>query len=61
MLGAMADGLVLTRRESERGVHETAQRAGGGAGAGVVRHYVGYEEWAELGSGAGRWRARVSP
>jgi len=41
----MADGLVLTRRASERGVHETAQRAGAGAGAAVVRHYVGYEEW----------------
>jgi AraC-like DNA-binding protein len=42
----VADGLVLTRRESERGVHETAQRAGGGASADLVRHYVGYEEWA---------------
>jgi len=42
----MADGLVLTRRVSERGVHETAQRAGG-AGVAVVRSYVGYEEWAE--------------
>jgi AraC-like DNA-binding protein len=47
MLGSMADGLVLTRRESERGVHETAQRAGEGAGAELVRHYVGYEEWAD--------------
>jgi len=46
----MADGLVLTRRMSERGVHETAQRAGGGAGGSVVvRHYVGYEEWPESG------------
>ena len=46
----MADGLVLTRRMSERGVHETAQRAGGGAGGPVVvRHYVGYEEWPESG------------
>ena len=45
----MADGLVLTRRLSERGVHETAQRPGGGTGAAVVRHYVGYEEWAESG------------
>ena len=44
----MADGLVLTRRVSERGVYETAQRAGG-AGAAVVRIYVGYEEWAEAG------------
>ena len=34
--GAMADGLVLTRRVSERGVHETAQRAGG-AGAAARR------------------------
>jgi AraC-like DNA-binding protein len=45
----MADGLVLTRRESERGVHETAQRAGRAGGdcvTGVVRQYVGYEEWA---------------
>ena len=47
--GAMADGLVLTRRVSERGVHETAQRAGGASGAAVVRHYVGYEEWPESG------------
>ena len=45
----MADGLVLTRRLSERGVHETAQRAGRASGAGVVRHYVGYEEWPEAG------------
>ena len=45
----MADGLVLTRRLSERGVHETAQRAGSAAGAGVVSQYVGYEEWAEPG------------
>ena len=43
----MADGLVLTRRLSERGAHETAQRAGGGSSAAVVRHYVGYEEWPE--------------
>jgi hypothetical protein len=41
----MADALALTRRVSERGVHEMVQRAGG-AGATVVRHYVGYEEWA---------------
>ncbi len=45
----MADGLVLTRRLSERGVHETAQRAGGGPSAAVVRHYVGYEEWPVAG------------
>ena len=45
----MADGLVLTRRLTERGVHETAQRAAGGAAAGVVTQYVGYEEWAESG------------
>ncbi len=45
----MADGLVLTRRLSERGVHETAQRAGHAPGAGVVRHYVGYEEWPQSG------------
>ncbi len=43
----MADGLVLTRRLSERGVHETAQRAGGASCAAVVSHYVGYEEWPE--------------
>jgi AraC-like DNA-binding protein len=41
----MAEGLVLTRRVSERGVHETAQRGGTGAAAVLVRHYVGYEEW----------------
>ncbi|MGA2473761.1 MAG: hypothetical protein ABSG39_09735 [Acidimicrobiales bacterium] len=45
----MADGLVLTRRLSERGVHEAAQRAGGASSASVVRHYVGYEEWPESG------------
>jgi hypothetical protein len=44
----MADALARTRRASERGVHEMVQRAGG-AGAAVVRHYVGYEEWAEGG------------
>jgi len=48
MLDAMADGVVLTRRVSERGVHETAQRATSTPGA-VVRHYVGYEEWPEPG------------
>ena len=41
----MADGLVLSRRVSERGVHEMAQRAGCGPGAGLVHEYVGYEEW----------------
>ena len=45
----MADGLVLTRRVSERGVHETAQRAGGAGSSAVVRHYVGYEEWEASG------------
>jgi AraC-like DNA-binding protein len=45
----MEDGLVLTRRTSERGVHETAQRAGRGTHHGVVRHSVGYEEWEEGG------------
>ncbi len=43
----MGDGLVLTRRLSERGVHETAQRAAGASSAAVVSHYVGYEEWSE--------------
>ena len=41
----MAEGLVLTRRVSERGVHETARRGAEGAVTEVVRHYVGYEEW----------------
>ena len=45
----MVDGLVLTRRVSERGVHETVQRAGGTSAAAVVGHYVGYEEWPESG------------
>ena len=45
----MADGLVLTRRLSARGVHEAAQRAGGASSASVVRHYVGYEEWPASG------------
>jgi AraC-like DNA-binding protein len=45
----MADGLVLTRRVSERGVHETAQRAGAAGSPAIVRHYVGYEEWEESG------------
>jgi AraC-like DNA-binding protein len=45
----MADGLVLTRRVSERGVHETAQRAVGAGSNAVVSHYVGYEEWEASG------------
>ncbi len=45
----MTDDLVLTRRESERGVHETAQRAAAGPGRAVVREYVGYEEWEGAG------------
>jgi AraC-like DNA-binding protein len=48
--GVTADGgLLVTRRVSERGVHETAQRGGAGAAAALVRHYVGYEEWPESG------------
>jgi AraC-like DNA-binding protein len=45
----MAEGLVLTRQSTERGVHEWAQRAGGASSSGVVREYVGYEEWARGG------------
>jgi AraC-like DNA-binding protein len=45
----MEDGLVLTRRTSERGVHETAQRAGRAPHARVVSHAVGYEEWERSG------------
>jgi AraC-like DNA-binding protein len=45
----MADGLVLTRRVSERGMHETAQRAGGPGTSALVHLYVGYEEWAGPG------------
>jgi AraC-like DNA-binding protein len=41
----MADGLVVTRRVSERGVHDWAQRAVDPGSAGAVREYVGYEEW----------------
>jgi AraC-like DNA-binding protein len=41
----MADGLVLSRGVTERGAHDWAQRAGGPRCAGVVREYVGYEEW----------------
>jgi AraC-like DNA-binding protein len=44
-LDLMADGLVLTRRLSERGVHDWAQRAVGPVSARAVREYVGYEEW----------------
>ncbi len=52
----MADGLVLTRRISERGVHDLAQRAVAPTSAGVVREYVGYEEWA----GDGFFRREVA-
>jgi AraC-like DNA-binding protein len=45
----MADRLVLSRRVTERGVHEWAQRAARASGAGVARAYVGYEEWAGTG------------
>jgi AraC-like DNA-binding protein len=48
-LGAMADGLVLTRRYSERGVHDWAQRVVDPKSAGAVREYVGYEEWTDAG------------
>jgi AraC-like DNA-binding protein len=41
----MADGLVVTRRVTERGVHDWAQRAVDPGSAGAVREYVGYEEW----------------
>jgi AraC-like DNA-binding protein len=44
-LDVMADGLVLTRRVSERGVHDWAQRAVAPMSSGAVREYVGYEEW----------------
>ena len=40
----MADGLVVTRRVSERGVHDWAQRAVGPGSTAAVREYVGYEE-----------------
>jgi AraC-like DNA-binding protein len=43
----MADGLVLNRRVTERGVHDTVQRAGANSCAGVVREYIGYEEWSD--------------
>lgn len=45
----MADGLVLTRRVSGRGVHDWAQRAGGATCVRTVREYIGYEEWAPGG------------
>jgi AraC-like DNA-binding protein len=41
----MADGLVLSRRVSERGIHDWAQRAVDPRSADSVREYVGYEEW----------------
>jgi AraC-like DNA-binding protein len=48
-LEAMADGLVLNRRVSERGVHDFAQRAVGPRSVDSVREYVGYEEWTDDG------------
>ncbi|HWD53823.1 MAG TPA: helix-turn-helix domain-containing protein [Acidimicrobiales bacterium] len=45
----MADGLVLTRRVSERGVHDWALRPVDPKSAGAVREYVGYEEWTDQG------------
>lgn len=41
----MTAGVVLTRWESGRSVHETAVRAPAGPAAWAVRGYVGYEEW----------------
>lgn len=41
----MADELVVTRRVTERSVHDWAQRAVGAGSAASVREYVGYEEW----------------
>jgi AraC-like DNA-binding protein len=52
----MADGLVLTHRISERGVHDWAQRAVDPGSAGTVREYVGYEEW----TGGGFLRREVA-
>lgn len=52
----MADGLVLTRRFSERGVHDWAQRAVAPPAAAAVREYVGYEEW----TGEGFFRREVA-
>jgi AraC-like DNA-binding protein len=48
-LDAMADGIVLNRRVSERGVHDWAQRAVDPKSASAVREYVGYEEWTDEG------------
>lgn len=45
----MEDGLVLTRRISELGVHESALRDGPDGSAAVVSRYVGYEEWERTG------------
>jgi AraC-like DNA-binding protein len=52
----MADGLVLTRRVSERGVHDWAQRAVDPGSARAARDYVGYEEW----TGGGFLRREVA-
>jgi AraC-like DNA-binding protein len=52
----MADGLVVTRRVSERGVHDWAQRVVDPGSTGVVREYVGYEEW----TGGGFLRREVA-
>lgn len=41
----MSDELVVTRRVSERGVHDWAQRAVAPRSSAAVREYVGYEEW----------------
>ena len=42
---ASATEVVLTRRETDRSVHETALRAAQGAARQAVRGYAGYEEW----------------
>jgi AraC-like DNA-binding protein len=52
----MADGLVVTRRVSEQGVHDWAQRAVKPESTGAVREYVGYEEW----TGGGFLRREVA-
>jgi AraC-like DNA-binding protein len=52
----MADGLVLTRRVTARGVHDWARRAVGPGAAGSAREYVGYEEW----TGGGFLRREVA-
>jgi AraC-like DNA-binding protein len=41
----MPTGVVLTRWEADRSVHETAVRGANGAAQNAVRGYVGYEEW----------------